>query len=272
MNLWNPRDFEKSPFFASVAPLLARLPADRFPDLDDLNALTGPGVISGGGARIRFVPPPAPGACLESSYEMRVHREGAVATRGQNLHDLFNALAWMRFTLSKAALNRSHCAQMLTRDGAHGSRGAVRDAATLFDESGVLVASSSPELLELVRGFQWQTLFIGRRAAVIASMRVFVFGHAILEKAASPYAGLTGRALLLPVDAGFMAAAPDAQVAELDRRTAEHIDACAASAASGGFSPLSLLGLPGWCADNENPAYYGDTAQFRPGRRRAGTA
>jgi hypothetical protein len=33
------------------------------------------------------------------------------------------------------------------------------------------------------------------------------------------------------------------------------------------LSPLPLMGIPGWCADNEDPAFYGNTRIFRPGRR-----
>jgi hypothetical protein len=35
------------------------------------------------------------------------------------------------------------------------------------------------------------------------------------------------------------------------------------------FQPLPLLGIPGVTPDSEDPAYYDDTWQFRPGRRGA---
>ena len=270
--IWRPRDLGKSPFFASVAPLLARLPADRFPAFDDLNALIEPGVVSGGGARIRFVPPAPPDKSFESQYEVRIHREGAVATRTENIHDLFNALAWSRFPRAKAELNRSHYEHLLARAGGRGPRGAARDALTLFDESGVLVASSSDALLDLLRDFQWKALFCERRAEVVAAMRVYVAGHAILEKAITPYAGLTGRALLFDVGVDFFDTPQDAQIAELDRRAAERLAAIAQPGAAAEFSPQAILGLSGWCEDNENAAYYDDTMHFRPGRTRGGAA
>ena len=49
-----------APIFTALTPLLGRLPTDRFPRHDDLNALTVPSLVSGGGAPIRFVPPAAP--------------------------------------------------------------------------------------------------------------------------------------------------------------------------------------------------------------------
>ena len=41
-----------APVFAAIAPVLDRLPPDRFPALDALNALVAPSMTSGGGAPI----------------------------------------------------------------------------------------------------------------------------------------------------------------------------------------------------------------------------
>jgi hypothetical protein len=32
------------------------------------------------------------------------------------------------------------------------------------------------------------------------------------------------------------------------------------------LAPLPVLGIPGWCAENAQAAYYDDTEYFRPGR------
>ena len=264
---WNPRALAASPFFACVASLLDALPADRFPETPDLNALTGPDIVSGGGVPIRFVKPlPADRSSasrFESNYEVRVHGEGAVETRDESLHDLFNALGWLRFPRAKAALNRCHYRQMRARADEGGARGATRDALTLFDESGVLVVSSSPEFLRLLRAFEWKALFVQRREEIASSLRVYVFGHSILEKALSPYKGLTGKAMLFQVEREFFDLPADAQLRELDRRVEGDVDSLSESPS---FAPLPLLGIPGWCADNQDPAYYDDTSQFRPGR------
>ncbi len=144
-----------------------------------------------------------------------------------------------------------------------GARGATRDALTLFDESGVLVVSSSPEFLRLLRAFEWKALFVQRREEIASSLRVYVFGHSILEKALSPYKGLTGKAMLFQVEREFFDLPADAQLRELDRRVEGDVDSLSESPS---FAPLPLLGIPGWCADNQDPAYYDDTSQFRPGR------
>ena len=86
-----------------------------------------------------------------------------------------------RFPRSKAA----HQPPSLPRDAGapgRGLRGTPRDVLTLFDEGGVIVASSEPELGTLLREFKWKTLFWQRRDEVIESMRFYVFGHSIYEK------------------------------------------------------------------------------------------
>jgi len=91
-----------SPAFAPLANLLGQLPPDRFPTHAELNAL--PAVD----ARIHFVAPPDEGG----NYERRVHASGAVATRADNWHDLFNALVWRAFPQSKNALNGLHVREL----------------------------------------------------------------------------------------------------------------------------------------------------------------
>lgn len=261
----------RRPAFAPVAPFLRRLPAGRLPTLDDLNALRGADLVSGGGARIVFVSAAAGKKVLDTpvaGYEPRVFATGEVATRESNLHDLFNALAWLAFPRAKAALNRLHVRLQVERAGGPvhpGSRGRERDAATLFDESGLVVVSSDATLLELLRGFRWRELFVARRAGVIANMRFRMVGHALMEKALSPWKGVTAQARLFEVghaeldDAGLDAL--------IDRRLALEPVAARSRHSAPCFSPLPILGIPGWCCDNEDPAYYDDTTQFRPGRR-----
>ena len=97
-------------------------------------------------------------------------------------------------------------------------------------------------------------------------MRFVVFGHATYEALLSPFRGLTAKAILLPVtpeflaqDAGQLLSAVDAEIAQ--KLTVD------AYARPRDFQPLPLLGIPGVTPENEDPAYYADTRQFRPGRR-----
>ncbi len=264
---WDRDALIASPFFASLAPALATLPVERFPGRDDLNALAASrAVTSGGGAPIRFVAP-ATSTAFEDLYEVRIFRDGEVATREDNWHDLFNALVWVMFPRTKAVLNAHHYREMLARRGER-LRGTARDVLTLFDEGGVLVACTDRSLAELLAGFRWKELFWQRRADVARAMRFRVFGHAIHEKAVAPFRGITAKALILPVAREALALPLDEELAMLDARAAAHFANPDALASTRGLPPLPVLGVPGWTPENADPAYYDDTDHFRPGRKR----
>ncbi len=254
-----------APIFAALTPLLGRLPPDRFPRHDELNALATPATLSGGGAPIRFVPPAAPSGEFSAQYEVRIFEIGEVQTRTDNWHDLFNALVWLAFPKTKAVLNRHHHEQIRARRG-EPLRGTARDVLTLFDEGGIVVASAEPELSGLLREFSWKELFWRRRAEVLRSMRFYVFGHAIYEKALEPYKGVTAKALIVDAAPDLLEAPLERQLAELDARAADYFSGAQALASTRTLSPLPILGIPGWEPANAREEYYDDGAQFRPGR------
>jgi DUF3025 family protein len=256
-----------SPVFAPLAPLLARLPCDRFPGADDLNRLLPPGAASGGGAPLRFVPP---SRAFEAGYEARVFETGEVATRPGDPHDVFNALVWATFPATKAAFNRIHYAEMRARRGQR-QRGTPRDVLTLFDEAGVIVACADPSLAVLLPAHEWKALFWARRADVERAMRFFVFGHAIYEKALQPYKGVTAKALIVDVDAAFFAEPPAHQLARMDARAAAYFSDPRALASTRTLPPLPVLGVPGWDPANARPEYYDDATEFRPAPAATGT-
>lgn len=264
---WDRDALARSPWFASVRHLLERLPAGRFPDLADLNPLARErGVLSGGGAPLAFVPPAAGPATAARDYEQRIFRTGEVATRPGSWHDLFNALAWLAFPRTKAALNRLHHDE-LARRGDGPARGAARDVATLFDEGGIVVACAAPELARLLAGFEWRRLFWERRADVARSMRFLVFGHAILERALAPFKGVTAKALVVDVAGDRL---DDASLVDrLDAVAAGHFARPDSLASARALQPLPVLGIPGWAPANEDPAFYDDAAVFRAGRGRS---
>jgi DUF3025 family protein len=255
-----------APMFAAVTPSVLRLPPGRFPRHEELNALAGPSIVSGGGAPIRFVAPARAGK-ISIPYETRIFETGEVQTRPDNWHDLFNALVWLAFPRTKAVLNRHHHEQIVARRG-EPLRGTVRDVLTLFDEGGVVVASAGAALSALLRDFRWKDLFWTRRARVAQSMRFHVFGHAIYEKALSPYKGVTAKALIIEVASELLAAPIEAQLATLDARAADYFSGAEALASTRSLSPLPVLGIPGWDPANGREEYYDDVAQFRPGRAR----
>jgi hypothetical protein len=266
---WDRAALLADPLLATVRPLLARLPDERFPTLEDLTALARErDVRSGGGAPVAFVPAAAGRADgFEAQYEIRIYREGAVPTRAASWHDLFNALAWIAFPRTKAVINRLHHDEMTRRRG-QAQRGTVRDVLTLFDEGGVIVACADPTLAQLLAEFRFKALFWTRRAETLASMRFKVFGHAIHEQSLAPYKGVTAKALVIDAGPQTIAFADEALNAHLDERAAAHFAAPGALASTRALQPLPILGILGWTSANAAAAFYDDPEVFRAGRAR----
>lgn len=245
--------------YEPLAHWLSALSGDGEPlGLDVLNGLAL-GVTSGSGAPLRFVVPGGSGL----SYEERIYWLGQVATRPGNWHDFFNALVWLAYPRTKAALNAHHHRALASAVAGTTGRGLMRDALTQFDECGVAVVSSSLTLWEDIRGHRWKDVFWTRRAETLKSLRVFVFGHASYDLLRTPYIGLCGKAMFFHVEHDWLSLPRVEQLHDVDVRMAQRFSG-EFSARPRDFQPLPLLGIPGVTPDNEFPAYYDDTRQFRP--------
>ena len=214
---------------------------------------------------VQFVPqhslPPS------EAYEAFIRRTGQVPTRN-NLHDLFNGLVWQRFPRAKARLNVLQAAE-IGRQGVGAVRGLVRDAITVFDENGALLLAP-PALWQALLARDWHALFVTHRA-MWTNATLVLFGHALMEQLVVPRKNITAHVLVeqFASDFEYFAAvgqnlgAPDG-LAALDaalttRLTPERL-------AGKPFTPLPVLGVPGWWPDNADPGFYADTSVFRPKR------
>ncbi len=201
-----------------------------------------------GAAPVTFVPQDALPA--GAGYEPFIFATRQCPVR-PGLHDFFNGLVWLRFPLAKAALNRIQ-AQEIARAGIAARRGPVRDAITVFDENGALLAAPQP-LWEALVAREWRRLFVDLRP-LWAQARLLVFGHAFMEQLAAPRKGLTAH--VWRADAALESGAPaDGWLAA--QCTPERL-------ATKPFTPLPVLGVPGWWAGNENFSFYDDSLVFRP--------
>ena len=255
-------DLARQPLYAPLASCLSALSGDAAPPgCAALNRLAAErGIRSGGGAALRFVVPGGSGL----AYEERCYWLGEVETRPGVWHDGFNALTWLSYPKTKAALNRRHHLALAGRMAEGGSgRGPLRDALTQFDECGAAVVCSRLDLWEAIRCHHWQEVFWTRRAETMNCLQVFVFGHASFDMLRSPHLGLCAKALLLHVAEDWHGLSPAMQLEDVDSRLALRF-AGDFSARSRDFQPLPLLGIPGATPDNACPDYYRDSRQFRP--------
>jgi hypothetical protein len=157
---------------------------------------------------------------------------------------------------------------MSARCSAGEPRGTVRDALTHFDECGIVVLSDGLNCSVLLRDFRWKAAC---SSSVVPKskrcMRFVIFGHATYEQLLKPFRGLTAKAALYEIDDEWLAT--DTGGAECYGRCHFFGKNCKSGQFTRprDFQPLPLLGIPGVAPDSENPAYYDDTWQFRPGRR-----
>jgi hypothetical protein len=205
---------------------------------------------AGGRAPVRFVPQDALPA--GTAYEQFIFGSRQCPVR-PGLHDFFNALVWMQFPRTKAALNGLQ-AQEIAHAGVGARRGPVRDAITVFDENGALLAAPQP-LWDALLARAWRRLFVDLRP-LWREARFVIFGHALLEKLVVPRKDLTAHVWVQP--------APAEAHGELDAWLAARCSA--GTLARKPFTPLPVLGVPGWCPGNENFSFYDDSLVFRPRR------
>jgi hypothetical protein len=197
-----------------------------------------------GGPLPRFVAQEAlpPG----QAYEAFIARTRSVPTR-DNVHDLFNGLAWLSFPALKWRLNALQSVH-IARHGVR-ERGVLRDALTLFDENAALW-SPPAVLADALRRRDWHSLFVTHRAAWNDVPAPVLFGHALLEKLMQPRTPITAHLWLAPPGTDPVA------------WWTESLDEARASARP--WHPLPVLGVPGWWPENERPGFYADASVFRP--------
>lgn len=232
--------------------LARKMPLPRPDTLAALNVLAAArGTTQARGLPLRFFAPD--GRLSARDYETHILHTGQVPTRADTWHDVLNALVWLRFPRFKAALNAAHGdAIALETDTLRGRR---RDALTVLDESGVWVISRDPALIRLLAEHAWQALFWDQRHQVETAMRCVVIGHALLEKALTPYPSMTGKCLTLVSD-----------TFEPNLAEADAIRALAAIDAPRQLPPLPVQGMPGWDPANSHAMYYANPEIFRPPR------
>ncbi|MCB1906219.1 MAG: DUF3025 domain-containing protein [Rhodocyclaceae bacterium] len=246
--------------YAPYRPLIGESAMEQPPELAEVNVLFARHrPTSAVGRPLRVVGSDGLSA-LE--YERRVLEHGELETRACCWHDYFNALVWLVFPATKAAINRRHCEAA----GGDVGRGAVRDALTQFDECGTLVVSPDADLLDGLRGHRWEATLWQQRARFLRDCRVLVIGHGTLDALRQPFPGLCAKALFRQVPADWLSRSPAQRWRDADAWLAGWICRQGDRLAPPAFSPLPLLGLPDVVADNACASYYRDSAQFRPRR------
>jgi len=262
---WDPSFAPRSPLFEPLRAIASRLSPSAWPSREELTRLAETcerRIVNAEGRAIHFC---APASSVRSAaqYERRSATEGAVEHRDASWHDLLNALVWMTFPQTKAALNRFHVTELECE--IEGRRSRVRDAVTQLDEDGLVVVSERADLLGLLHNFHWHELFWNRRSDVETGMRWFLLGHAQYEKALQLFVGMTAKAVTICVEPGFCSMPYTRQLEHADHLAAQSISQRELS--SKALAPVPVLGIPGWSAQSADESFYEDRHYFRSGRR-----
>jgi hypothetical protein len=201
-------------------------------------------------------------AALErfGGYEQHVAQARAVPTRPRSWHDFFNMAIWAHFPRLRWALNAIHVDPTLGPIDPRNARAPAQNVASQLDESGIIIASSSSDLLHHLAALRFKQVFWERRAEFTASTRCWVIGHGMLESLLSPHPRLSGKALLLELPHEPEVYAADELRESIDARVAAIIDGWRGSAPA--LAPLPLLGLPGY-AEAQDAEFYDDASYFR---------
>lgn len=253
-DIWSPDYLNQSLLFDTIRPVAENFKHhNHWPGLLELENLFSQYKLP-----IKPVPQSNKPTAFEEYYEPRVFLKGELQTRTENWHDFFNAMIWLSFPKTKTTLNQLHYHAAKNRERSS-NRSALENAITLFDECGIVIIADNNELLDLIRNHEWKALFINHRHDFGKHIQCHIFGHAMYEKALSPYIGMTAQALLIHTDTinkfeklDYL----DEQVSQMWQ--SGDIDRTKA------LKPFPLLGVPGWYPANEQNNFYDNEDYFRP--------
>jgi hypothetical protein len=196
----------------------------------------------------------------QGGYEQHVARLDAVPTRSAHWHDFFNMAVWAHFPQLRRALNSLHVDPQAGPIDPRNGRAPAQNLAATFDESGLLVLSTSHAVLEELRGLRFKRAFWELRAEVLATTRFWAVGHGMLEALLSPRPGLVARGLLLHVPSLPPSHESDALRFEIDARVSAGIHGW--RSARPVLDPLPVLAIPGF-SDNDAADFYEDARNIR---------
>jgi Protein of unknown function (DUF3025) len=250
---------QAQPWFDALNPALCAAVLGAVNAGKDATALLNAalaGAVNAQGLALRCVPQDSLPAGM--AYEQFIYETGTIPTRtlaGSKgaLHDACNALIWAHYPHTKAQLNALQAAAIRTH-GVQATRGRLRDALTLFDESALIVCCPPDDLAPAqLAQRDWRALLVARRGDWHRTLRPLLFGHAVMQKLQAPYPAITAQVWLLRTDA--------VDLSSIDRALAASLSAALTPQ---DLLPLPVLGIPKWCAGNQDPAFYDNAQVFRP--------
>lgn len=270
---WQVQTLGQNPIYADLVQQFGTFFTNHWPQAEDFNQWAlqlgrqfSPQHPAQAGMPLRFSQQAQSYSALE--FEQSIYQHGLIPCRREDWHDLFNALMWLSFPLTKSALNQIHVERGASQALEHAnSRCPLRNFATLVDEAGVIIAYADPAETLSHQQHQWFQLFVEQREQWWQCRRPVIIGHGVYEQVLTPYLGLTAKAWYWPVPQSFFSAPLADQYGYLDQALAQHLGDLLLGDGNHALPrllPLPLLGIPDWYGDNQDPHFYHNQDYFRP--------
>ena len=231
---------------------------EHFPAPSELRALAADIPVARG-LEFAFEPEDSAEVRAAGGFDRFIAETARIPTRAGSHHDLFGALIWLHFPLLKRALHR-----IQLEPGALG-RSPTQNAATHFDESGVLVVSSDESVFQGLVDLNWPEVLWQRRAALDETTRFLGFGHGLLDALRVPHPKILGMALFVRASVAQLKLTPSELRICLDQNLSASLGKALAEPAC--LRPLPVLGIPRW-SNAQNAAFYQDEQYFRRARHK----
>lgn len=261
-DIWNPSFYKDFLGYESLLPFWKSHEAlfqCHFPVIEDYNALFREKALAErlpSQYHVSFIL-----QSIESRYEQAVFHQRVIPTRLENWHDFFNNMTWILYPKTKwAIIQRSH--EENTKKSLVNVRSKRQNLLAHFDECGMVLCSDSPELFEDIKAFSWKKFFLETK--LTSHVWPLIFGHGLMEKAVNPYIGMTGKAVLLPVNADFFSLAMSSRLTFIDEQLSAWILSADFPSEPKALHPFPLLGWPKWHARNTDATFYDNRDYFRP--------
>ena len=264
---------EQAPFLSLCEAFrrkLASLGAWPNPEAyDDIVRATATEVDGGEQAceRPRFVSHDRVAVAFRGGYEAYVAAERAVPTRPFHWHDFFNMAVWAHLPRLRWALNTIHTTAGPGQVDPRNGRTPQQNRAAHFDETGLLVMSQDPGVLNDLAELRFKRVFWERRRELSDSTRFLLCGHGSMEALLAPRVGLMSKALL--VELGELPPHDARGLRDIDRLLSERVQRWRVKPDT--LHPVPLLGVPGYHA-GQSSRFYDNARYFRARRSKRSQA
>lgn len=248
---WDPYFYRHFPGYESILPFWKSLAVhfiQDWPAVVDYNEMA-----KQNGCFLRFVLQQRQMYYVEEIYHSRT-----IPMRPNLWHDFFNNVSWLVFPRLKWAIVQKYYQENSNR----AFRTPRQNLLTQLDECGMIFCSDQMNLFDYIHQTRWKELFADRKQLLNHGLPIIV-GHGIMEKALSPYVGMTAKTLFLQVPRSFFDLNSSQQLAYVDEQIAQYIMDDTFPVFPKNLAPFPVLGWPGWYCENENPRFYENSDYFR---------